>query len=102
MNFITTLKDSRQLPADQRAIPCAAGSPPLPKLQATAAASADKRELCHLSFVNSVAHLEVKATDLSPDQSLIERCNDKTKWNFEKQYFLAKLVAWFCHARYCG
>lgn len=28
MNFITTLKDSRQLPADQRAIPCAAGSPP--------------------------------------------------------------------------
>ncbi|TVY19257.1 Short-chain dehydrogenase sdnK [Lachnellula arida] len=66
----------------------------LPKLQATASES-PHGEPSHLSFVNSIAHLEVKPTDISPDQSLIERCNDSTKWDFQKQYFLVKLVAWF-------
>lgn len=66
----------------------------LPKLQATAS-ELPIGESSHLSFVNSIAHLEVKPTDLSPDQSLIEQCNGSTKFDFQKQYFLVKLVGWF-------
>ncbi|KUJ09390.1 NAD(P)-binding protein [Mollisia scopiformis] len=64
----------------------------LPKLQATASES-PHGEPSHLSFVNSIAHLEVKSTDLSPDQTLIELCNDSSKWDFQKQYFLLPLAA---------
>lgn len=73
----------------------------LPKIQATAAAAAARGEAmpCHISFVNSIAHVEVKASDLpdptASDQTLIGRCNDKAQFDFQKQYFLMKLVAFF-------
>lgn len=68
----------------------------LPKLQATTAAAESPNGGCsYMSFVNSVAHLEVKPADLSEEQSLIERCGDAAKFDFQKQYFLVKLVAWF-------
>ncbi|KAK6064320.1 short-chain dehydrogenase/reductase [Seiridium cupressi] len=66
----------------------------LPKLRETAA-SLPGSESVHMSFVNSVAHQEVKVADLAPDQSLIQRANDQEKFDFQKQYFLVKLVAWF-------
>ncbi|KAK9769965.1 putative Short-chain dehydrogenase [Seiridium cardinale] len=66
----------------------------LPKLRETAA-SLPGSESVHMSFVNGVAHQEVKVADLAPDQSLIQRANDQEKLDFQKQYFLVKLVEWF-------
>ncbi|KAI0388681.1 hypothetical protein F5Y17DRAFT_185952 [Xylariaceae sp. FL0594] len=72
----------------------------LPKVRATAAAAAAKRDagLCYISFVNSIAHVEVKPEDVpdpSSGQTLIGRCNAKAQFDFQKQYFLVKLVAFF-------
>ncbi|KAJ7855638.1 hypothetical protein B0H14DRAFT_3085412 [Mycena olivaceomarginata] len=53
----------------------------LPKLRATVTALPDDAACCHLSFVNSVAHLEVAAEDLLPGQTLVQRCDDESKWD---------------------
>ncbi|KEY74934.1 hypothetical protein S7711_01284 [Stachybotrys chartarum IBT 7711] len=65
------------------------------------AATLDEHERYHISFVNSVAFLEVTAEDLQPrdasenPQTLTQRCNSEADFEFQKQYFFVKLVAWF-------
>ncbi|KAI0975799.1 hypothetical protein F4678DRAFT_484013 [Xylaria arbuscula] len=69
----------------------------LPKLRDTATAEGTT-EPCYISFVNSVAHAEVKVADLPPtssSQTLVGRCDDEAQFDFQKQYFLVKLVAWY-------
>jgi hypothetical protein len=59
----------------------------LPKLCATAVTLPDDTAgFCHLSPVNSVAHLEVKLEDIPPEQSLIQRINDRDQFDFTKQF----------------
>lgn len=40
----------------------------------------------HLLFLHSIAGFEVTEDWVPPGQSLIERCNDKAKWDPTKQY----------------
>ncbi|KAI1879763.1 hypothetical protein JX265_002717 [Neoarthrinium moseri] len=64
----------------------------LPKLRRTAA-GLPEGEFCYLSFLNSIAHMRVTASDLPMGQSLVQRCNDGEQWDAHKQYALVKLVA---------
>ncbi|KUI74428.1 hypothetical protein VM1G_10047 [Cytospora mali] len=65
-------------------------------MSATVAASipSDDSFTPHLSFLHSIAGFEVTADWLPPGQSLIQRCNDQSKWDPTKQYYLAKLALW--------
>lgn len=72
----------------------------LPKVRAAAAAlpaegPVDEREFPTISFVNSVAHNEVVGGDVPRDQSLVQRINDKARFDYVKQYFLVKLAGWY-------
>jgi NAD(P)-dependent dehydrogenase (short-subunit alcohol dehydrogenase family) len=67
----------------------------LPKVRATADRLTADDEYCHISFVNSAACLEVKKEDLPPGQSLLQRIEDESKFEYRKQYFLIKLAAWY-------
>ncbi|KAK4212043.1 retinol dehydrogenase 14 [Rhypophila decipiens] len=58
----------------------------------------------HLSFVNSVASMEVTKDELekagvlpvsASKTSLVEWINDENKFDNQRQYFLVKLAAWF-------
>ncbi|POS74202.1 short-chain dehydrogenase/reductase [Diaporthe helianthi] len=70
----------------------------LPKLRAAAAAAATASSedgfVPHLSFLHSIAGFEVDPAWLPPGQSLIQRCNDQSKWDATKQYYLTKLALW--------
>lgn len=68
----------------------------LPKMRTTAAATtiSDTNSAPHLSFLHSIAGFEVTADWLPHGQSLIQRCNDQSKWDPTKQYYLAKLALW--------
>ncbi|ETS79804.1 hypothetical protein PFICI_07333 [Pestalotiopsis fici W106-1] len=69
----------------------------LPKICATAErmTAAGRDDYCYISFVNSAACLEVKRDDLPPGQSLVQRIEDRAKFEYRKQYFLIKLAAWY-------
>lgn len=62
----------------------------LPKLRA----ASENGFLSHLSFLHSIAGFEVPSAWLPPGQSLIQRCNDQSKWDATKQYYLTKLALW--------
>ncbi|KAM7219560.1 putative short-chain dehydrogenase, partial [Rhypophila decipiens] len=58
----------------------------------------------HMSFVNSIASMEVTKDELEKARvlpvsasktSLVEWINDETKFDNQRQYFLVKLAAWF-------
>lgn len=57
----------------------------------------------HMSFVNSIAAMEVSKEELEkasvvstfPAKSLIDHINDEKKFDNQRQYFLVKLAAWF-------
>ncbi|ROW07079.1 hypothetical protein VPNG_06636 [Cytospora leucostoma] len=68
----------------------------LPKMRATASApDASGDDFApHLSFLHSIAGFEVTEDWLPHGQSLIQRCNDQSKWDPTKQYYLAKLALW--------
>ncbi|KAH8896844.1 NAD(P)-binding protein [Thozetella sp. PMI_491] len=65
----------------------------IPKMRATG--PPPDGTLPHISFLNSVAHLEVKASDVPPGQSLIQRLNDESHFHMVNHYFPSKLAAWF-------
>lgn len=65
-----------------------------PMMRAAAAAATPDGFVPHLSFLHSIAGFEVTADWLPPGQSLIQRCNDRGKWDPSKQYYLAKLALW--------
>jgi NAD(P)-dependent dehydrogenase (short-subunit alcohol dehydrogenase family) len=75
----------------------------LPKVKAAAAAlpkstegaTVDERTFPVISFVNSVAHNEVVDADVPRDQTLVQRINDKMRFDNVKQYFLVKLAGWY-------
>ncbi|KAK3375569.1 hypothetical protein B0T24DRAFT_526237 [Lasiosphaeria ovina] len=68
----------------------------LPKLRATAAAEAAKPEaerfVPHLSFVHSIASMEVTDADIPADQSLVQRIDDQARFDNQRQYFLFFLL----------
>lgn len=64
----------------------------LPKLRA--ATTSEDGFVPHLSFLHSIAAFEVTSDWLPPGQSLIQRCDDQSKWDPTKQYYLAKLALW--------
>ncbi|GAB1311266.1 Retinol dehydrogenase 14 [Madurella fahalii] len=66
----------------------------LPKLRETAAASADGFVPC-ISFVNSIAHLEVKPEWIAEGETLIQRLNNESKFDQVSQYYLVKLAGIF-------
>ncbi|KAJ4414715.1 hypothetical protein N0V82_007767 [Gnomoniopsis sp. IMI 355080] len=68
----------------------------LRKMRTTAAAVAasDTNAAPHLSFLHSIAGFEVTADWIPYGQSLVQRCNDPSKWDPTKQYYLAKLALW--------
>ncbi|KAI3390648.1 hypothetical protein diail_8991 [Diaporthe ilicicola] len=67
----------------------------LPKLRAAAVATASEDGFVpHLSFLHSIAAFEVTSAWLPLGQSLVQRCNDQSKWDPTKQYYLAKLALW--------
>jgi NAD(P)-dependent dehydrogenase (short-subunit alcohol dehydrogenase family) len=49
----------------------------------------------HISFVNSMAHLEVDPEWIPEGQTLLQRINDPSKYNQVQQYYLVKLAAMF-------
>ncbi|KAM7200666.1 retinol dehydrogenase 14 [Naviculisporaceae sp. PSN 640] len=59
--------------------------------------------LAHMSFVNSIASMEVTKEELEkasvvstfPAKSLINHINNENKFDNQRQYFLVKLAAWF-------
>ncbi|KAG6361062.1 hypothetical protein INS49_009283 [Diaporthe citri] len=57
-----------------------------PVTRAAAAAATPGGFVPHLSFFHSIAGFEVTADWLPRGQSLIQRCNDKGKWDSTKQY----------------
>jgi NAD(P)-dependent dehydrogenase (short-subunit alcohol dehydrogenase family) len=67
----------------------------LPKLRETATATSKDDDFSpYMFFLLCIAAWEVEADWLLPGQSLIQRCNDESKWATIKQYFLAKLALW--------
>jgi NAD(P)-dependent dehydrogenase (short-subunit alcohol dehydrogenase family) len=67
----------------------------LPKLRETAAATASDGFLPHMSFVNSIAHLEVKPEWIADDESLLQRVESESKFDQVSQYYLVKLAVMF-------
>ncbi|KAK3296555.1 uncharacterized protein B0H64DRAFT_323190 [Chaetomium fimeti] len=59
----------------------------LPKLRETAAATAPDGFVPHMSFVNSIAHLEIKPEWISDGESLLQRMQNESK--FDKRMFMA-------------
>ncbi|KAK4222298.1 retinol dehydrogenase 14 [Podospora fimiseda] len=66
----------------------------LPKLRETARAEG---EPSHLSFVNSIAHLDIKPEwiDTQNGETLLQRLNSEAKFDQTTQYYLVKLAAMF-------
>jgi NAD(P)-dependent dehydrogenase (short-subunit alcohol dehydrogenase family) len=64
----------------------------LPKLHGTAKATQTAPHLC---FVNSIGSNQVVSDWLDPNRSLIQRINDPSQFNGQKQYALIKLAAFF-------
>ena len=60
----------------------------LPKLRATAEA---RRSLVHLTFVNSIAHADVKR-EWFGEKTLLNAANDETLFDMEKNYGMVKLL----------
>ena len=60
----------------------------LPKLRATAAA---RRSLVHITFVNSVAHADVKSESFG-GKTLLTAANDEALFDMEKNYGMVKLL----------
>ena len=60
----------------------------LPKLRATAAA---RGSLVHLTFVNSITHVDVRR-EWFPDQTLLTAANDESRFDLEKTYAMTKLL----------
>ncbi|KAI0160717.1 NAD(P)-binding protein [Xylariaceae sp. FL1272] len=50
----------------------------------------------HISFLDSIAIFEIpdKMLELG-GQTLIQRCNDESKWDSIAQYYLSKLATWY-------
>lgn len=68
----------------------------LPQVRQTATEITDWDGLVpHISFVNSVAHLEVKPEWIPDDQSLVQRINGGAKFNQVENYYLIKLAGMF-------
>ncbi|KAH7320719.1 hypothetical protein B0I35DRAFT_450444 [Stachybotrys elegans] len=66
----------------------------LPKLMETARLQ-DDSFVPHMTHLNSIAAFEVRSEELPPSQSLVQRLEDKKKWNRDRQYFLIKLASWY-------
>lgn len=62
----------------------------LPKLRATA--QARPGALIHLTFVNSIAHADVKR-EWFGDKTLLSAANDEKPWNPQKSYGMVKLLS---------
>jgi NAD(P)-dependent dehydrogenase (short-subunit alcohol dehydrogenase family) len=68
----------------------------LPLLRRTADEEASQGDQpTHLTYLGSISSHWVTPAMLPPGQSLLERCDDPTKWDFTRQYFLVKLATWF-------
>jgi NAD(P)-dependent dehydrogenase (short-subunit alcohol dehydrogenase family) len=67
----------------------------LPKLRETAAATPSDGFVPHMSFVNSIAHLEVKPEWIADGESLIQRLENESKFDQVSQYYLVKLAVMF-------
>jgi NAD(P)-dependent dehydrogenase (short-subunit alcohol dehydrogenase family) len=69
----------------------------LPKLRETAAATAAAPDgfVPHMSFVNSIAHLEVKPEWIADGESLLQRMQNASKFDKVSQYYLIKLAGMF-------
>jgi NAD(P)-dependent dehydrogenase (short-subunit alcohol dehydrogenase family) len=67
----------------------------LPKLRETAAAEGPDGFAPHMSFVNSIAHLEVKPEWIADGESLIQRLQNEAKFDKVTQYYLLKLALIF-------
>ncbi|KXX81404.1 Retinol dehydrogenase 14 [Madurella mycetomatis] len=67
----------------------------LPKLRETATASPNDGFSPHMSFVNSIAHLEVKPEWIAEDETLIQRLDNEYKFDQVSQYYLVKLAVIF-------
>ncbi|KAK7928168.1 hypothetical protein PG985_005166 [Apiospora marii] len=71
----------------------------LPRLRAAASPDgATSASLPHLCFLNSLASHVVEPKilpDAGSDQTLLGSLNDRAKFDVTRQYYLAKLAAWF-------
>lgn len=67
----------------------------LPKLREIATTAANDDFPPHMSFVNSIAHLEVKPEWTTEDETLIQRLDNESKFDQVSQYYLAKLAIIF-------
>ncbi|KAI1127211.1 NAD(P)-binding protein [Nemania abortiva] len=67
----------------------------LPKLQQTAAIPSPDGYRPHITFMDSIAIFDITNEMLPSGQTLIQRCDDESKWDSIKQYFLIKLATWY-------
>lgn len=67
----------------------------LPKLRETAAGSSEDGFIPHMSFVNSIAHLEVKPEWIAEGETLLQRLENEAKFDQVSQYYLVKLAGMF-------
>ncbi|KAH9896311.1 NAD(P)-binding protein [Xylariomycetidae sp. FL2044] len=70
----------------------------LPKLRQTAVSPDGYRP--HISILDSIAIFMIPDDVLPVDgQTLVQRCDDETKWDSIQQYFLIKLATWYVSQR---
>jgi len=68
----------------------------LPKVRETATTAPTGDFTPHISFLNSVCHLDVTEEQLPPrGETLIHRLNDPKRWDIRATYFQVKLASWF-------
>ncbi|KAH8896047.1 short-chain dehydrogenase/reductase [Thozetella sp. PMI_491] len=68
----------------------------LPKFRETTAQLPEgDASMTHLSFVNSAACIHVKPEWIAPDETLLQRINNKERWELNSQYYLTKLASMF-------
>jgi NAD(P)-dependent dehydrogenase (short-subunit alcohol dehydrogenase family) len=66
----------------------------LPAVRAAASEQTDGF-MPHISFVNSIAHLETDPAWIPEGQTLLQRINDPSKYDQVQQYYLVKLAGMF-------
>jgi NAD(P)-dependent dehydrogenase (short-subunit alcohol dehydrogenase family) len=68
----------------------------LPKIRETAAVPTPDGFRPHISMLDSIVMFDVRDKMIpAGGPTLIQRCDDETKWNFIEQYLLVKLVTWY-------